>query len=59
MALLWNDGRGLNLQLEEAEYATIKRALVTALERARDIEASADEADLVRLMGDLGITVTH
>lgn len=58
MALLWNDGRGLNLQLEKEEYETIKRALRTALAHAHEVEATADEYELARLMSDLGLLVS-
>lgn len=44
----------VTLELAATEYDAVKRALAKALIRARQVGASADEADLVRLMSALG-----
>jgi hypothetical protein len=48
-----NGSGDVALELDAAEYETITRALAKALVRAREVGASADEHDLVRLLSAL------
>lgn len=41
------------VELSDAEYETMKRALYKAMERAVAVGASADEHDLMELLNDL------